>query len=73
MKEATDKALLALIGVIRVLDRGVFAEAALHTIADQGKRLICLNHSGSSWPKVGEPCQTLTFSVRSKLLQLGSL
>jgi TetR/AcrR family transcriptional repressor of nem operon len=38
--EATAKALLALIVAIRVLGRGVFAEAALHTIADEGKRLI---------------------------------
>ncbi len=46
--EATAKALLALIVAIRVLGRGVFAEAALHTIADQGKRLIGLNNAGSS-------------------------
>ena len=46
--QATAKALLALIVAIRVLGRGVFAEAALHTIADEGKRLICLNHAGSS-------------------------
>lgn len=46
--EATAKALLALIVAIRVLGRGVFAEAALHTIADEGKRLIGLNHAGSS-------------------------
>lgn len=39
--EATAKALLAMIVAIRVLGRGVFAEAALHTIADEGKRLIC--------------------------------
>ena len=38
--EATAKALLALIVAIRVLGRGVFAEAALHSIADEGKRLI---------------------------------
>lgn len=38
--EATAKALFALIVAIRVLGRGVFAESALHTIADQGKRLI---------------------------------
>ncbi len=38
--EATAKALLALIVAIRVLGRGVFAEAALHTIADAGKRLM---------------------------------
>lgn len=37
---ATAKALLALTVAIRVLGRGVFAEAALHTIADEGKRLI---------------------------------
>jgi len=41
--EATAKALLALIVAIRVLGRGVFAEAALHTIADEGKRLVGLN------------------------------
>ena len=38
--EATAKALLALIVAIRVLGRGVFEEAALQTIADEGKRLI---------------------------------
>jgi len=38
--EATAKALLALIVSIRVLGRGVFAEAALHTVADEGKRMI---------------------------------
>ncbi len=38
--EATAKALLALIVAIRVLGRGVFEEAALRTIAGQGKRLI---------------------------------
>lgn len=38
--EATAKALFALIVAIRVLGRGVFEESALHTIADQGKRLI---------------------------------
>ncbi|MCB1825231.1 MAG: TetR/AcrR family transcriptional regulator [Candidatus Competibacteraceae bacterium] len=38
--EATAKALLALIVAIRVLGRGVFAEAALRTIADEAKRLI---------------------------------
>lgn len=38
--ETTAKALFALIVAIRVLGRGVFAESALHTIADQGKRLI---------------------------------
>lgn len=38
--EATAKALLALIVAIRVLGRGVFTEASLRTIADQGKRLI---------------------------------
>ncbi len=46
--EPTAKALLALIVAIRVLGRGVFAETALHTIADEGKRLISLNHAGSS-------------------------
>lgn len=38
--EATAKALLGLIVAIRVLGRGVFTEAALHTIADEGKRLV---------------------------------
>ncbi len=38
--EATAKTLLALIVSIRVLGRGVFAQAALHTIADEGKRMI---------------------------------
>ena len=38
--EATAKTLLALIVAIRVLGRGAFDEAALQTIADQGKRLI---------------------------------
>ncbi|MCP4287217.1 MAG: TetR/AcrR family transcriptional regulator [Gammaproteobacteria bacterium] len=38
--EATAKALLALIVAIRVLGRGVFKEAALQTIVDQGKRMI---------------------------------
>jgi len=38
--DATAKALLALIVAIRVLGRGVFTEASLRTIADQGKRLI---------------------------------
>lgn len=46
--EATAKTLLALIVAIRVLGRGVFAEASLHTIADEGKRLIGLNHASSS-------------------------
>ena len=46
--EATAKALLALIVAIRVLGRGVFAEAALRTIADQGKRLIGLNQADSA-------------------------
>ncbi|SFK57790.1 transcriptional regulator, TetR family [Nitrosomonas aestuarii] len=41
--EDTAKTLLALIVAIRVLGRGVFAEAALLTIANAGKRLICLN------------------------------
>ena len=45
--EATAKALLALIVAIRVLGRGVFTEAALQTIADEGKRLIGWNHPGS--------------------------
>ncbi|MCB1815437.1 MAG: TetR/AcrR family transcriptional regulator [Candidatus Competibacteraceae bacterium] len=40
--EATAKALLALLVAIRVLGRGVFAEAALRTIAEEGKRLIRL-------------------------------
>jgi len=38
--EATAKALLALVVAIRVLGRGALEEAALRTIADQGKRLI---------------------------------
>lgn len=38
--EATAKALLALIVSIRVLGRGVFTEASLRTIADEGKRMI---------------------------------
>jgi len=38
--EATAKALLALIVGIRLLGRGVFTEASLRTIADEGKRLI---------------------------------
>ena len=38
--EGTAKALLGVIVAIRVLGRGVFREAALRTIADQGKRLI---------------------------------
>lgn len=46
--EATAKILLALIVAIRVLGRGVFAEAALQTIADQGKRLIGLDHASRS-------------------------
>ena len=46
--EATAKTLLALIVAIRVLGRGVFAEAALRTIADGGKRLIGLNRTGSA-------------------------
>ncbi len=46
--EATAKALLALVVAIRVLGRGVFAEAALRTIADQGKRLIGLNQADSA-------------------------
>ena len=43
--QATAKALLALIVAIRVLGRGVFEAAALHTIADEGKRLIGLCHA----------------------------
>ncbi len=46
--EPTAKALLALIVAIRVLGRGVYRKAALHTIADQGKRLIGLNPADSS-------------------------
>ena len=42
--EPTAKALLALIIAIRVLGRGVFEEAALKTIANQGKQLIGLNN-----------------------------
>ncbi len=38
--EATAKALLAFVVAIRVLGRGVFGEAALLTIAAEGKRLI---------------------------------
>jgi hypothetical protein len=38
--EGPAKALLALIVSIRVLGRGVFEKAALHTISDQTKRLI---------------------------------
>lgn len=38
--EATAKTLLGLIVAIRVLGRGAFAENALHTIADEGKRLV---------------------------------
>ena len=38
--EDTAKALLALIVAIRVLGRGVFAEASLRTIADEGKRMV---------------------------------
>ncbi len=38
--KATAKSLLAMIVAIRVLGRGVFAEAALQEIADQAKRLI---------------------------------
>jgi TetR/AcrR family transcriptional repressor of nem operon len=41
--EPTAKTLLALIVAIRVLGRGVFQESALHTIADQGKRLIAFS------------------------------
>lgn len=36
----TAKALMALVVAIRVLGRGVFAESALRTIADEGKRMI---------------------------------
>lgn len=46
--EVTAKALLALVVAIRVLGRGVFAEAALRTIADQGKRLSSLNQADSA-------------------------
>lgn len=38
--EAAAKTLMALIVAIRVLGRGVFSEAALRTIAKEGKRLI---------------------------------
>lgn len=38
--ENTAKALLAMIVGIRLLGRGVFTEASLRTIADEGKRLI---------------------------------
>jgi len=40
--EDTAKALLALIVAIRVLGRGVFTEASLCTIADEGKRMVCV-------------------------------
>jgi TetR/AcrR family transcriptional repressor of nem operon len=43
----TAKTLLSLIVAIRVLGRGVFAEAALHKIADEGKRLVCQDHCAS--------------------------
>jgi TetR/AcrR family transcriptional repressor of nem operon len=43
--EATAKTLLALIVAIRVLGRGVFAEAGLRTIADQAKRLVGIDPS----------------------------
>ncbi len=46
--EATAKALLALVVAIRVLGRGVFAEAALRTIGNQGKLLISLNQADSA-------------------------
>ena len=38
--EAVAKTLLALIVAIRVLGRGVFTEAALRAIADEGKRMV---------------------------------
>ena len=38
--EPTAKILLSLIVSIRILGRGVFDEAALHTIANQGKQMI---------------------------------
>lgn len=38
--ESTAKALLGLVVAIRVLGRGVFAESALRTIAEEGKRLV---------------------------------
>ncbi len=46
--ESTAKALLALIVAIRVLGRGVFAEAALRTIAEQGKQLVSSNQAAST-------------------------
>ncbi len=44
---ATAKALLAMIVAIRVLGRGVFAEASLRTIADEAKGLIGAKPGGS--------------------------
>jgi len=38
--EPTAKMLLSLIVAIRILGRGIFEEAALHTIANQGKQMI---------------------------------
>lgn len=38
--EPTAKTLLSLIVSIRILGRGIFEEAALHTIANQGKQMI---------------------------------
>ncbi len=38
--EATAKSLVGVIVAIRVLGRGAFAEPALHSIADGGKRLV---------------------------------
>ena len=52
--ESTAKALLALVVAIRVLGRGVFAEAALRTIAAQGKQIIGLNRTGSASPPAAE-------------------
>ena len=45
--EETAKALLALTVAIRLLGRGVFTEASLRTIADEGKRMVGLTHAGS--------------------------
>lgn len=38
--EPTAKTLLSLVVSIRILGRGIFEEAALHTIANQGKQMI---------------------------------
>lgn len=38
--EATAKALLGVVVAIRILGRGVFAEPALRTLAEEGKRLV---------------------------------